>query len=244
MMSRIFLVAVCAVTILGAQTLTTQAQSFDLPSTDDVEIKEGVTENCDDDSGTGCPTNSGELGLEMFGSPLPEWIFRWTNLPSGMVAGDGTFRVTKAFSPNASQLAYELYEITGGDADWEEEVVTYDSLLDGAGAIGDILGPVLASGSLNFGASGAEAISTDITVPQATIQRLVDGTSSGLMIRAGAPNTDMVLFAHEWNIPLDPPFEDPAVARPRLIFSVVPEPTSMSLIGLCGLTLAMLRRRL
>jgi PEP-CTERM motif-containing protein len=155
------------------------------------------------------------------------WQWDLSDLAGETVLSDGTFNLYGIWIQ--SDLGMTLYELTGGAFD--EMTVTYNNYV-GAGTLDDIVGAPLRT-TYQGGGSWFE-----LTIPQATLQGMVDGTIAGLATRNPV--------GEYWNhcqATREREFHEMPERRtpPYLVFEATPEPATMSLLALGGL--AMLRRR-
>jgi PEP-CTERM motif len=155
------------------------------------------------------------------------WAWDFSDLAGETVTSDGTFNLFCYWIQ--SGLGMTLYELTGGAFD--EMTVTYNNYV-GAGTLDDIVGDPLLT-TYQAGGSWFE-----LTIPQATLQGMVDGTIAGLATRNPV--------GEYWNhcqATREREFHEMPERRtpPYLVFEATPEPATMSLLALGGL--AMLRRR-
>lgn len=72
-----------------------------------------------------------------------------------------------------------VIEIFGGDPDWEQETVSYDSFMQGA-QLAEVINSQTTS---DIELSSGVGSKTFITLPRPVMQRLLDGTTKGLMVR-------------------------------------------------------------
>jgi PEP-CTERM motif-containing protein len=155
------------------------------------------------------------------------WAWDLTDLAGETATSDGTFNLFVYW--HQSTLGLALYELTGGAFD--EMTVTYNNYV-GAGTLDDIVGAPLATTYEDGGQWLA------LTVPQATLQGMIDGTIAGLATRN--PPTE---YWNHCQATREREFHEMPERRtpPYLVFEATPEPATLSLLALGGL--AMLRRR-
>ncbi len=148
-------------------------------------------------------------------------LLRWKDLPikyKGLrVKGDGILKLTTLWGEeNADTI--RVWEIQKGAATWAERTVTYNYLLFGAKNMAEILGPTPISDVLKMVALETQ----EVVIPQEVLQRMIDGETSGLALRAANTwvniqfvyNTSVSRFPHTlgWH--------------PNLNFTVTDEPES------------------
>ena len=162
-------------------------------------------------------------------------------VPAGAVAeGDGELQIRIYFNADTSTVT--VSEIAN---DFDEGAVTFNSYL-GAGATldSDSFGTVVNSFT---GAPVADDPrpgqsnnpGTSLTIPEASLQRLLDGEIAGYAINGDNFCVDLK-EAFGTGPTATSPFYDPAL---QFSFSVIPEPTSAALLGIGGLGLLARRRR-
>ena len=72
-----------------------------------------------------------------------------------------------------------VIEILGGDPQWDQETVTYDSLTRGA-KYKDVFNTQM---TIDYPLGAKQGDKTLFTIPRPVMQRLLDGTTKGLLIR-------------------------------------------------------------
>jgi PEP-CTERM motif len=163
--------------------------------------------------------------------PRAAMIMQWdlSAYPSWDAVGDATFRLNVGWMAD-NPTPIRIYELTGGAFD-ETTVTAVNYCTDGL--VGNVLGDLATSALID---TTGNFVYNLITIPQATMDKLLKGTIAGLAItnQEGAgmnacirtQNTDWTLHA-----------------EPMLTFdAVVPEPATLSLLALGGVV-ALIRRK-
>ena len=171
------------------------------------------------DSGSPDTNYGGDVGSCCSGKDSQALLFAWdlSDLAGWTATSDGTFNLTVYWKEG--DLCLCLYELIGGPFD--EMTVTYNNYGADLGAIsGDMVDTSCDSGDLT------------LSVPQQTIQDMIDGTVDGLVTR-NCPdeywNHCQATRERDWQLP-------------HLVFDAVPEPVTLSVLALGGL-LALRRKR-
>lgn len=242
-------VLACAGLTSLAIAAAAQGAIYSVAATDDVELDvelPGTNLNASLTEFEGAGGESVRLSLipgtgTTNGARAEYLIFRWDSFgvgPGEVAAGPGTFTfavyntLNVPSNPTTNFGDYTIHEIVGGASTWDETTVTPNSLLAGGTDLAALFGPALDIGQAGTSGDPSPATDNSLTIPQAVVQRLIDGTSSGLAILPTAA-TNFQGRPHEFGVP---------GTAPTLAFeTAVPEPAGFALIGLGALGL--LRRR-
>ncbi len=163
------------------------------------------------------------LTVDPHQSPVLRWDF--SQLPGRTATGAGVLELTTFCAPQGGKyiehfgedLGVEfgrlhVFEILGGDPAWNQETVTYHSLLQG----GDPKQVFNTQMVQDVDVAPAPGGKTYVVLPRPVMQRLLDGTTKGLILRPlGAINA--TFYASEDATP---------GAAPTLHFSVAPAQTA------------------
>ena len=199
--------------VVLAMTSLASADFFDLtPSGDALIDSTNPDANFGADEGSCASGKNAKLVLRA-------WDF--SGLAGWTATSDGVFDLTVWWKEG--ELCLSVYELLGGAFD--EATVTWNSYI-GGGTIDDARDPMAPLDTLCT--SGQLLLS----IPQATIQKLIDGTIAGLV--TGNPpdswwNHCQATKERDWQMP-------------HLTFNAVPEPATLVVLALGGL-LALRRRR-
>jgi hypothetical protein len=156
------------------------------------------------------------------GKDKTRYLMSWDFSSVGKTAvGDGTLNVRITWAEGT--LSAGLYELVGPA--FNETTVTYNNYVDG-NPITSIQGALLDSDNTR-----PLPTFTQFTVPQATMQKLLNGTITGLVMGN--------LAGQYWNHVIAG--GEATGIEPYLQFEAIPEPATIGLLGLGGL--GILRRR-
>jgi hypothetical protein len=174
----------------------------------------------------GTDANTANMNYDIPGSGSGKdkmrYLMSWDFSSVGKTAvGDGTLNVR--FTWAETTLSAALYELVGPA--FNETTVTYNNYVDG-NPITSIQGALLDSDNTR-----PLPYYTQFTVPQATMQKLLNGTITGLVV-GNLPNA-------YWNHSIAG--GEATGIEPYLQFEAIPEPATIGLLGLG--VLAVLRRR-
>ena len=123
-------------------------------------------------------------------SPILRWDF--SKLPNRTAAGPGVLELSTFSAPQGGNYIapygqefgmefgrLHVFEILGGDPDWDQETVTYNSLLRGGGPK-RVFNTQMVQ---DVNVTPAPGSKTYVVLPRPVMQRLLDGTTKGLILR-------------------------------------------------------------
>jgi MYXO-CTERM domain-containing protein len=199
------------------------AVPVDMVTTDDAYLDNG-----NPDTNNGVDAQHCVTGRDQQKAAIYE--FDLTAYAGEAAVGDGVLNLRWGWGE--SSLPTFIYELTGGTFD--ETVVTFNNYVGvGQPDCKSILGDQIAS---QVGSSSYSMI--QIPVPQATVQKLIDGTAQGFAL-VSAPET---YINQCWGTEERGLLEGLEDQVPSLQCEVTPEPATLALLGLGGLV-ALRRRR-
>ncbi len=161
------------------------------------------------------------LTIDPHQSPILRWDF--SHLANRSAAGAGVLELTTFSVPQGGNYSanfgedlgvefgrLHVFEILGGDPAWQQETVTYNSLLRG----GDPKQVFNTQMVQDVDIAPAPGGKTYVVLPRPVLQRLLDGTTKGLVLRPlGAINASF--FASEDSTPGVAPALHFSTAAPR-----------------------------
>ncbi|MCC6424570.1 MAG: PEP-CTERM sorting domain-containing protein [Phycisphaerales bacterium] len=199
--------------------------------------------------------NAGGLGrgVNTGGSPtlyshgvhLDVLSFDLSSLAGQTVTGDATLTLTMA--DNHVGVPFSIFAISDANAGWSQGDnpsyapadlgdVTYEYRISNTSPWVGGDGLAGAGGydhtAVDSGVGGAYNTTVDLTIPQSLIQHWIDVANAGLII-----NSDSLGTAIQFRS------SDDTAGRPLLTFSAVPEPATLSVLGMIGSALLLGRRR-
>lgn len=171
--------------------------------------------------------------------------FDLTSLAGMTVTGNATLTLTMA--DNHVNVPFSVYAISDANAGWQQgDNTAYGSAGAGESTYEDFSYPNIpwvggdaleGTGGYNHtaeasGVGGAYNTTVDLTLPASLIQHWIDVANGGLLVNSDTYYTQIQFRS-----------SDDTAGRPMLKFTAVPEPGTLSVLGLMASTLILGRRR-